>query len=1144
MNASIHRSTRPLRVVFVMHGFQPGQKQMQFLNYARLLPPDVRLLMLFIRPVDQNSEVWKGFQEAGAEVRSLNCRVDLSPASIGKVLRVFREFAPDIIHSQHAVGGVNAKIAGALYRRRNPAVRIICEQRNARKGLSRLGRTLDPATFRFADLVLSSSAGVERSYFSDSEVLDQAAIEAGRFDPVRRRHYTFHNSIDPDLFADASSQARQRTRAEVRQELGIPDDAFVFIATGRFVRQKAYDLLMHALAAVSRDTVRLLCVGDGPLLDDTHRISVELGVQDRVLFPGFRSDVDRLYRAADCFVLSSRWEGLPKVLLEAMCVGLPSIVTDVEGSRDVLADTDAGVLVPVEDAAALGAAMETMAGDPERARRMGREALQRVDAFSVRQKTAELHQIYQVLLGGHPLHTEAERHLVAAARSALADQREDGTMPPGVNGTWNQEETPVRLTAHWSITFLTAYQLTGEAPFRVAAERALAALCDQRWRPHGYAWHCLGDGTGHNDGNGLIGQAWVMEAFYHAFVVLNRTDLLQRAEQLYGLHRQDPRTGMYFVLGVDGAHHLPDATFNHQVWFAAVSALVLRTGRGLPTAGGPALFARRLFAIMHRNPRYVVEQKVRHRYHGNLPGYLRQAASNIYHRVVTRSLRERSVGYLSFTLHGVALLKDAMPTHPVWRSRKFAALVRHATRYMNRPAFFEECTRNRFAFPHNVTGAEVSYVARVFGASLPSRRFWDHQIAEYWDTDRAQLCNSDHDPRSLAARMYEMVYLLPGAVPQPPTRIALVVRSMAGGGAQRAMITLARGALRLGHPVDLVLAQANGPLMAEVPPQARVVDLQASRGVRAIRPLRHYLQSVLPDAAIATLNYMNVVTLVARAGARVTTPVAVREANTLAAHTFSHDAFKRRIVVWMMKRWYPRAARVIVNSQDSAAGLVEWRIVPRSAIEVIPNPLDVDFIETRSREPLDHPWFAPDAPPVILAAGRLVRQKDFETLIRAFALFAERNPHPRLVIIGDGARRQTLRDLAGQLGVGERVQLPGFVDNPYQFMARSALFVLSSAWEGSPNVVTEALACGLPVVATTCPGGARDLLANAGFARLVPVGDHQAMAGAMQELLSTHAATTRSSAPDGPRALAATFGVEEITRHYLQTLGIVEHSSS
>jgi len=151
---------------------------------------------------------------------------------------------------------------------------------------------------------------------------------------------------------------------------------------------------------------------------------------------------------------------------------------------------------------------------------------------------------------------------------------------------------------------------------------------------------------------------------------------------------------------------------------------------------------------------------------------------------------------------------------------------------------------------------------------------------------------------------------------------------------------------------------------------------------------------------------------------------------------------------------------------------------------------------------LNHPWFAPGEPPVILSVGRLTKQKDYPTLIRAFALVHRERP-ARLMILGEGEERPKLEALIQELSLDDDVSLPGFVDNPYAYMARSAVFVLSSAWEGLPTVLIEAMAVGTPVVATDCPSGPAEILEGGKWGKLVPVGDVEALAEAIARKISS-----------------------------------------
>ncbi|MGB5494721.1 MAG: glycosyltransferase, partial [Sedimenticolaceae bacterium] len=173
----------------------------------------------------------------------------------------------------------------------------------------------------------------------------------------------------------------------------------------------------------------------------------------------------------------------------------------------------------------------------------------------------------------------------------------------------------------------------------------------------------------------------------------------------------------------------------------------------------------------------------------------------------------------------------------------------------------------------------------------------------------------------------------------------------------------------------------------------------------------------------------------------------------------------------------------------------------------------------------------PFAVPVILGAGRLTEQKDFATLLRAFARMQALRP-VRLVILGEGRLRGELERLADELGVGDRVALPGFTTNPYAWLARAALFVLSSAWEGSPNVLTEALALGVPSVATDCPSGPRELLAGGRYGALVAVGDPGGLAEAML-------ATLEAPLPAGQlRQAVSDYTAEAAALGYLGALGL------
>ena len=201
----------------------------------------------------------------------------------------------------------------------------------------------------------------------------------------------------------------------------------------------------------------------------------------------------------------------------------------------------------------------------------------------------------------------------------------------------------------------------------------------------------------------------------------------------------------------------------------------------------------------------------------------------------------------------------------------------------------------------------------------------------------------------------------------------------------------------------------------------------------------------------------------------------------------------------------------------------------RERIASIYNPILTDQIKAQSILPVFHPWFDTGKIPIILGVGRLVPAKDFPTLLKAFAHIRATRP-ARLVILGEGRERQILENLAIKLEIASDFSLPGFKANPYAYMSRATVFVLSSLLEGLPNALIEALACGCPVVSTNCRSGPQEILANGAFGSLVPVGDERALAKAILNTLE------HPSNAERLRARAAEFDIQTIAEQYLQVL--------
>jgi glycosyltransferase involved in cell wall biosynthesis len=207
--------------------------------------------------------------------------------------------------------------------------------------------------------------------------------------------------------------------------------------------------------------------------------------------------------------------------------------------------------------------------------------------------------------------------------------------------------------------------------------------------------------------------------------------------------------------------------------------------------------------------------------------------------------------------------------------------------------------------------------------------------------------------------------------------------------------------------------------------------------------------------------------------------------------------------------------------------ITNFRIPPHK-VQQIYNPLPLAWIRQHAQVPVQHPWFAAGQPPVILGVGRLERAKDFATLIRAFAK-VRAEQEARLMILGEGSMRLQLEMLVRQLGLSECVALPGFDPNPFRYMARAKVFAMSSIYEGFPNVLVQALACGCPVVSTDCPSGPSEILNSGAYGYLVPVGDVDALAASILK-------TLHGEARYPPADWIEQFDETVVSRRYLEAL--------
>lgn len=333
-------------------------------------------------------------------------------------------------------------------------------------------------------------------------------------------------------------------------------------------------------------------------------------------------------------------------------------------------------------------------------------------------------------------------------------------------------------------------------------------------------------------------------------------------------------------------------------------------------------------------------------------------------------------------------------------------------------------------------------------------------------------------------------------------RIAFFLPLLAGGGAERVMVNLAHGFVRRGLLVDLVLGNAEGPYLTQVPKEARLVDLKCSRILTSIPSLVRYLKEVRPKVVISALDHANLAGLWASRLSSSPTKVVITLHNTFSEKQKNVARFSKvNLSPYLMKKFYPWADGIVAVSSGVAEDYEKIARIPRGRIRVIYNPVVTPELISKATEPLDHPWFSSGGPPVVISVGRLTKQKNYVGLIRAFRRIDE-SFNARLLILGEGELRTELEALVEELGLQERVSMPGFVLNPYQYMANSAVFVLSSGWEGLPTVLIEALALGVPVVSTDCKSGPSEILMGGKFGKLVPVDNVPALTLAIEESLS------------------------------------------
>ncbi len=360
------------------------------------------------------------------------------------------------------------------------------------------------------------------------------------------------------------------------------------------------------------------------------------------------------------------------------------------------------------------------------------------------------------------------------------------------------------------------------------------------------------------------------------------------------------------------------------------------------------------------------------------------------------------------------------------------------------------------------------------------------------------------------------------------SRIAIVITNLCGGGAERVVVNLANDFIKRGYAVDMVLLSVTGSMLKNLLPAVRVIDLHVERMRGLLFPLIRYLRDHSPEALLANMWPITPIALLACKIAMVDTRLVVVEHTTWSRAEICRSQFKRWLVATSMHFTFPFVDGIVTVSRGAAEDLAKFANLNHSDITVIYNPIvgNLSLSEAGKLQRIVG-WTSSEFK--LLAVGKLKAIKDFATLLEAFSLIPP-DYDSKLLILGEGDCRAGLQLQAQQLGIQDRLFMPGFIADPTPFYKQADLFVMTSIAEGFGNVLVEALAVGLPVVSTDCPSGPREILSEGKFGRLVPVGNSKALALAIeQSLIATH---NRSAL----MARAQDFSIDKAAEKYIALL--------
>jgi glycosyltransferase involved in cell wall biosynthesis len=352
-------------------------------------------------------------------------------------------------------------------------------------------------------------------------------------------------------------------------------------------------------------------------------------------------------------------------------------------------------------------------------------------------------------------------------------------------------------------------------------------------------------------------------------------------------------------------------------------------------------------------------------------------------------------------------------------------------------------------------------------------------------------------------------------------KISIFIPNLEGGGAEKSMAILANSFFERGYHVDLIMSNARGPFLEILNKRIVCIDLKSPSVFRSLFKLANYFRKNSPDAVLTALNYANVTAILARIISGKNFRLIISEQNNnFNRKDTSNPGIKILGLRFLVKTLYPLSDVIVSVSKELSDEIKRHIVFNKQKVKYINNAITFFYSKTEVELKINVPY--------IIAIGRLEYQKNYSLLIKAFKLL-QKKKQINLLILGEGSQRKTLARLIQELGLNEKIFLPGFVMNPHEYLKKSELLVLSSDYEGLPTVLIEALLLDIPVVSTNCKTGPNEILEGGKWGRLVEPGDAEGLCQAMLDTLN-------DPNPPEVKKRAKDFSLDKTVDDYLKVL--------